>query len=97
MPFGDVTQISLTMNFDMVPGFIFWGTAPRHGIIPFIGIIEFRIDRQDHPMIIKLQVMDQLSDTKFRLGFLHYQCTLKLKEHSNGAVYLLGYFLFQAV
>ena len=71
MPFGDVTDAFLPMNFDMVPGLIFWGTALGHDFIPFLSIIELRIDTQHHPMVVKLFMMDQLSHTKFGFGFLH--------------------------
>ncbi len=73
MPFGNVTDTFLTMNLDMVPGLVFGWTALGHDFIPFLGIIEFRVDPQHHPMVVKLFMMDQLSYTKFGFGFPHDQ------------------------
>jgi len=55
----------------MVPGLVFGGAALGHNFIPFIGIIEFRVDTQHDPMIVKFFMMDQLTDTKLGLGFSH--------------------------
>jgi len=96
VPFRDVTHVFLPMNFDVVPRLVFGRTAPRHDFIPFAGAVEFRIDSQNHPVVIELFMMDQLTDAKFRFGFLHGCSWLELKKHSDRIVDLRGNFLFQA-
>jgi hypothetical protein len=73
MPFGDVTDVPLPMNFDMVPGLVFGRTALGHDFIPFLSIIELRVDAQNQPVVVKLFMMDQLSNAIFGFGFIHSQ------------------------
>ena len=73
MPFGDVTNIVLAMDFDMIPRLIFWGTALGHDFIPFLSITKLQINTQHYPMIVKLFMVDQLPHTEFRFEFFHDQ------------------------
>ena len=97
MPFGNVAHAFLTMHLDMVPGLLFGRAAAGHDFIPLIGVVEFRVDTQNHPVVIEFFVMDQLSDTEFRFRFLHGCLKVNLKKHSDGAVDLLGNILFQGL
>lgn len=94
MSFGDVAHAFLGMHLDMVPGSIFGRATACHGFIPLIGVVEFRVDPQDHPVVIELFVTDQLSDTEFRFRLLHGYLKMDLKKHSDRAVDLVGNFLF---
>ena len=68
---GDVCGVRFAVDQDPVPGPVLGRPAGRHGVIPFLGFLEIRVDIEDDAAIAVFQVLDELADVKFCLVIGH--------------------------